>query len=154
MSAPIAPTAPPRQSFETVYTERWSRMVRLATLTTGSVTLAEEIVQDAFVQLHQNWKTVQQPVPWLRDWVRRQGVERRHAQPSPELVDADEGIGMRDALNALTPRQRAAIVLRFYEDLSEADIAILLDCRPGTVKSLLARGLRILRKDLERDPYR
>ena len=154
---PTAATVASRESFETVYAERWSRMVRLATLTTGSVTLAEEIVQDAFEQLHRNWETVLQPSPWLRaavvnrcrDWVRRQGLERRHAKPSANAVEADEGIAMRDALQVLTPRQRAAIVLRFYEDLPEAEIATLLKCRPGTVKSLLARGLSTLRKELD-----
>ena len=56
---------------------------------------------------------------------------------------------MRDALKSVTPRQRAAIVLRFYEELSEREIAKLLGCRPGTVKSLLTRGLRTLRKELQ-----
>ncbi len=56
---------------------------------------------------------------------------------------------MRDALKSVTPRQRAAIVLRFYEELSEREIAGLLGCRPGTVKSLLTRGLRTLRKELQ-----
>ena len=52
------------------------------------------------------------------------------------------------ALGRLSGRQRAAIVLRFYEDLSEARIAEILRCRPGTVKSLLSRGLETLRHDI------
>ena len=62
------------------------------------------------------------------------------------LGEADE---LFDALAALPSRQRAALVLRFYEDLSEADIAVALGCRPGTVKSLLHRGLAELRKVVE-----
>jgi len=132
-------------------------MVKLATLTTGSVALGEEIAQDAFEQLHRNWNTVHHPRTWLRtavinrsrDWVRRQGVERRHAPTATAPQSADEGVAMRDALKAVTPRQRAAIVLRFYEDLPETEIAVILGCRPGTVKSLLSRGLRTLRKELQ-----
>jgi len=56
---------------------------------------------------------------------------------------------MLDALDRLPARRRAAIVLRFYEDLAEADIAQVLGCRPGTVKSLLSRGLAQLRKEVE-----
>jgi RNA polymerase sigma factor (sigma-70 family) len=54
-----------------------------------------------------------------------------------------------DALATLNERQRVAIVLRYYEDLSEADIADALGCRPGTVKSLLSRGLTQLREVIE-----
>ena len=53
-------------------------------------------------------------------------------------------------LRALPERQRMALVLRFYEDLSEAEIARLLECRPGTVKSLIHRGLAKVRKDVIR----
>ena len=68
------------------------------------------------------------------------------AEPSGVPAEADE---LFDALAALPSRQRAALVLRFYEDLSEADIAVALGCRPGTVKSLLHRGLAELRKVVE-----
>ncbi len=54
-----------------------------------------------------------------------------------------------DALATLNERQRVAIVLRYYEDLSEADIADAIGCRPGTVKSLLSRGLTQLREVIE-----
>lgn len=84
-----------------------------------------------------------------RDWIRRQGIERRHAPAAVEPLAADEGIAMREALKAVTPRQRTAIVLRYYEDLPETEIADTLGCRPGTVKSLLSRGLRTLRKELQ-----
>jgi RNA polymerase sigma factor (sigma-70 family) len=57
---------------------------------------------------------------------------------------------LRDALASLPMRQRAVLVLRFYEDMSEADIAATLGCRPGTVKSLSSRGLAALRQVIER----
>lgn len=157
MTAPTTTSAARPSTFEEVFAQRWTRMVKLAALTTGSVELAEEIVQDAFEQLHKNWATVQQPTAWLRaavvnrcrDWLRRRTLERRHAIATDDLVEPDEGIAMRDALKSVTPRQRAAIVLRFYEELSEREIAGLFGCRPGTVKSLLTRGLCTLRKELQ-----
>ena len=157
MTVRVSPVDASTVTFEELFTERCSQMVKLATLTTGSVALAEEVVQDALIQLHRNWASIDQPVAWLRvavinrchSWTRRQVLERRHAAQARELVAADDGITMRDALDAVTPRQRAALVLRFYEDLPEAEIASLLGCRPGTVKSLLARGLRTLRKELQ-----
>jgi RNA polymerase sigma factor (sigma-70 family) len=57
-------------------------------------------------------------------------------------------LAVRDALQVLTPRQRAAIVLRYFEDLPEREIAAALGCRPGTVKSLLSRGITKLKGSL------
>jgi RNA polymerase sigma-70 factor (sigma-E family) len=144
-------------SFDAFYSERWLSMVRLATLTTGSTSLAEEIVQDAFVQLHRNWTRVHNPSAWLRtavvnhgrSWVRRQVLERRHQLSGTDVAMPDEGVVVRAALDRLSSRQRAAIVLRFYADLPEAEIAEVLGCRPGTVKSLLDRAKTTLRKELQ-----
>jgi RNA polymerase sigma-70 factor (sigma-E family) len=155
-SAPDATTTG-ALSFEAFYAERWLPMVRLATLTTGSTPLAEEIVQEAFVQLHRNWTRVQNPSAWLRtavvnhgrSWIRRQVLERRHEPRPAEATMPDEGVVVRAALGALSTRQRLAVVLRFYEDLPEREIAELLGCRPGTVKSLLDRAKRTLRTELQ-----
>ena len=70
----------------------------------------------------------------------------------PVHEDADVGIAdeVRRALTTLSPKQRACVVLRYYEDLSEADIAEALGVRPGTVKSLLHRGLAQLRQAVDR----
>jgi RNA polymerase sigma factor (sigma-70 family) len=64
--------------------------------------------------------------------------------------DDERAIVVRDALRLLTPRQRAAVVLRFYADLPEREIADLLGCQPGTVKSTLAQSLSKLAKELQR----
>lgn len=144
-------------SFDAIYTDAWSPMVRLAALTTGSVALAEEIVQDAFVQLHRRFKYVDNPRGWVRvavingcrDWVRRRAREpAQHVGSDRFDTDDAEAIAVRVALMVLTPRQRAAVVLRFYEDLPESEIADLLGCRPGTVKSTLAHSLSKLAKEL------
>jgi RNA polymerase sigma-70 factor (sigma-E family) len=145
------------QSFADLYRAHYARMVRLAYLLTGSGAVAEELVQDAFVRVHDRWAAAEHPQAYLRAAVvnacrshhRRLGLERRRAPtpPDPQVVDAPDEVW--DALDRLPPRQRAALVLRFWEDLSEADIARALGCRPGTVKSLVHRGLAELRKVIE-----
>jgi RNA polymerase sigma factor (sigma-70 family) len=146
-----------RPSFDDLYGSQWQRLVRFAALTTGSVALGEEIVQDAFFDLHRRWSHVEHPVAYLRSavcsrctsWVRRQRLERR-VGTEPSLTAQDESlIELLDALKILTDRQRAAVVLRYVEMLSEADIALALSCRPGTVKSLLARAHARLKKELK-----
>ncbi len=145
-------------TFEEVYQHQWLPLVRLATLTTGSLAAAEEVVQDAFVSLYRRWDAIDQPGAYVRiavihgctDWVRRRQVERRHLQSRVSDVDLDTLEVLDDVLGRLSPRQRAAVVLRFYEDWSEASIAEALRCRTGTVKSLLHRSIQQLRKELAR----
>jgi RNA polymerase sigma factor (sigma-70 family) len=145
-------------TFEQVYTQRWQSSVRLAALTTGSVAIAEEITQDAFIQLHRHWERVDNPVPWLRaaivngcrDWVRRRVREPTLRAPVEFVTDEADALAIRDALGVLSPRQRAAVVLRYFEDLPEREIAELLGCRPGTVKSTLSHSLTKLAKELNR----
>lgn len=79
-----------------------------------------------------------------REWLRRQPSAAEMSGPSPSLEDRDQ---LRRALHRLPARQRAALVLRFYEDLPETAIAEALRCRPGTVGSLISRGLARLRAD-------
>jgi DNA-directed RNA polymerase specialized sigma24 family protein len=89
---------------------------------------------------------------------RHRKVELRYLERQTgmrERVGADPDVPERDAvwaaLRSLPPRQRTAIVLRFYEDLSEAQTAELMRCRPGTVKSLVSRGLDKLRPAMAGD---
>jgi RNA polymerase sigma-70 factor (sigma-E family) len=143
--------------------------VRLAYLLTGDRSLAEDLVQDAFVRLAGRFADLRDPgafEPYLRRTVvnlarmhfRRKRLERAYLQRQstqrPEhasLPDVATHERMKRALLALPHRQRAALVLRYYEDLSEKDIASILRCRPGTVKSLLSRGIAALRVDLGGD---
>lgn len=145
-------------SFEEVYEQCWLPLVRLAALTTGSVAVAEEIAQDAFVQLFRHREHVRYQRTWVRkavlngcrDWVRRRAREPKSAHGDGFVTGGDErAIVVRDALQVLTPRQRAAVVLRFYADLPEREIAELLGCRAGTVKSTLAQSLAKLAKELQ-----
>ena len=141
-----------------LYRREYAPMVRLAHLLTGSNEAAEDVVQDSFVRLYRSWHRADQPGAYLRtivvnrcrSWHRRQRMERdRLPRPVPDIVDA-EARELLDALGRLGLRQRTALVLRFYADLSEADVAQALGCRPGTVKSLVHRGLRQMEGVIER----
>jgi RNA polymerase sigma-70 factor (sigma-E family) len=140
--------------------------VRLAYLLTGDRVLAEDLAQDAFVRLYGRFGDLRNPdafPAYLRRTVvnlanshfRRRRVERSYLEREGSLVQAPElqtedRMRVRTALQALPYRQRAAMVLRYYEDLPEAQMAEILRCRPGTVKSLLSRGLEALRTELLR----
>ena len=137
--------------------------VRLAYLITGNRALAEDLVQDAFVRLAGRLTHLRDPdnlEPYLRRTIvnltnahfRRRKVERRYLEREaalPEVAHAGPDSSERDAvwatLKSLPTRQRTAIVLRFYEDLSESQTAQAMGCPPGTVKSLVSRGMDKLR---------
>jgi RNA polymerase sigma-70 factor (sigma-E family) len=155
--APYIDGTPP-SSFERLYADAYVPMVRLAFLLTGSASSAEELVQDAFVRVFARWGDVESPHAYLRQAVvnachshhRRRGRELRHgpgAATRARVADVEVDL-TRQALDTLPERQRKAVVLRYYEDLSEAQIAEVLGCRPGTVKSLLSRAMTRLRKVL------
>ncbi|HQV57078.1 MAG TPA: SigE family RNA polymerase sigma factor [Ilumatobacteraceae bacterium] len=149
----------PVPSFEALYASHFVEMVRLATLLVGQPEAARDIVQDAFVAMHPKWFALDHPAAYLRTSVvnrsrsfhrkqrsRRAAIERQQAglQTTSELA-VDHTI---EALAVLPYRQRAAIVLRFYEQRSEAEIATALGCRPGTVGPLISRGLARLREEM------
>lgn len=148
---------PGAATFAALYREQYGPMVCLAHLLTTSNSVAEELVQDAFVRVHRRWGTIDSPRAYLRTAVvnacrshgRRVTLERaRLPRPGPEATRADPD-ELWDVLARLPYRQRAVLVLKFYDDLSEADIAAALGCRPGTVKSLTSRALDELRKVIE-----
>ncbi len=149
-----------------LYMRHSQHMLRLAHLMTGSSALAEEVVHDAFIAVYAKRYDVNNPPAYLRRAVvkqcqtllRRRSIEQRkldtiggwlqangHRQPP----DIDE---TWQALWSLSDRQRIAVTLRYYEDLAVGDIAEAMGVRPGTVKSLLHRGLEQLRKELGDEP--
>ncbi len=149
-----------RQDLAGAYQEHHEALVRQAYLLVGSAEEAADLVQDVFVRCHRHWNNVADPAPYLRravvnackshhrkNFVRR-AKSRWEPTSGPTRPDAP-GDEMSDVLLSLPYRQRAAIVLHFYSDLSENDIASVLRCRPGTVGSLIHRGLEELRKVLE-----
>jgi DNA-directed RNA polymerase specialized sigma24 family protein len=113
-----------------LYGRHAAEAIRLAYMLTGDRTLAEDLVQDAFVKL-----------------------AGRPAEPTPhaDAPDLDRRDDLWEHLQRLPLRQRTAVVLRIYEDLPEQRVAEILGCRPGTVRSLLSRGLAELRINVRSD---
>ena len=133
-------------------------MVRLAHVLIGSNLAAQDLVQDAFLKVGVRLDGVDNPAAYLRQavvnecrmWLRRTEVEARHARSGREQVDLPPELDeMWDALARLPERQRVTLVLRFYEDLPIDEIAAVLDARPGTVKSLIHRGLKSLKEVID-----
>jgi RNA polymerase sigma-70 factor (sigma-E family) len=153
---------------EELYATHYRRLVRLSVLLVRDVETAEEVVQDSFVAMHGRWKRLRDPengLAYLRQTVvnrsrsvlRRRGVAARHVPaPMPDAAPADEGVlaqsrrtEVLEALRALPERQREVLALRYYEDMSEADIAETLGISRGSVKSHASRGAAALRHLLE-----
>jgi RNA polymerase sigma-70 factor (sigma-E family) len=140
---------------------RQHRLLRSAYLICGDRHLAEDLLQGALVKLALHWTRVRtgDPEAFLRtviyrdavSWWRRRRRERLTSEP-PERVAADPGedtsmrLAFEAALRRLTPRQRAVLVLRFFDDLTEARTATVLGVSVGTVKSQTNVALRRLRE--------
>lgn len=169
-AAPLAPGAEPSAApgasvllagvqtpdFGEFYASHYAALVRLAALLSGSSDAAPDLVQDCFVRLHGHWKAVRDPLPYVRRSVvhacasHHRSVARGRRLPTPEAPDAELGADeLEDALAKLPARQRAAVVLRYYGDLPDVEIAQALRCRPATVRSLIHRALADLRKVIE-----
>lgn len=147
-------------AFPAFYDARLERTVRQVSLMVGSAAVAEDIAHDAMVQIYERWDQIDDPgaylyrcaangaLRWLRQRDRRNPLDEDGAGPRLTVVPAIEFVEMAEVLGRLTDRQRIAVVLRYYEDLSEAEIADALDCRVGSVGPLLTRARSVLRKEL------
>ncbi|HET7431414.1 MAG TPA: SigE family RNA polymerase sigma factor [Nocardioides sp.] len=157
------------EALELLYAAHWRRLVRLAVLLVHDQGAAEEIVQDCFVAVHARWGRLHDPdrgLAYLRQSVvnrsrshlRHLAVVRRHAErevlPDPvagadhSAHDAARRETVLDALRRLPRRQREVLALRYYLDLSEAEIAETLGISRGAVKSHASRGAAALRAEL------
>jgi RNA polymerase sigma-70 factor (sigma-E family) len=143
-----------------------AKMVRLAELLSGDRGRAEDLAQHGFTQAYAAWRRIRDgdPEAYVRrciinahyDWWRRRSWHERPTADLPERPDltdvfavaADREVVLR-ALSRLTVRERIVLVLRYYLDLSEQQIADELKIAPGTVKSAAARGIAKLRADAE-----
>jgi RNA polymerase sigma factor (sigma-70 family) len=147
------------QGFEAFYRREFSRSVRLVWLLTGSQAVAEDIVQEVMADLFGRFSRVRTPEAYLRRglvngarrWHRRERLrrERCSALLSEEVSLDAHDITMLDAVGRLPYRQRVVIVARYWGGWPEADIARVLGCRRGTVKSLASRALARLRREVE-----
>jgi RNA polymerase sigma factor (sigma-70 family) len=162
LAAELQSSSPP--GFDALFDAYFDRAVRLAwLLAPGQPSAAEDVAADAIARVWPKWAKgrVDDFWPYLRvaivnqvkargrrfGLVARYSVELRGGEHEAAVVDRAV---LTSALLALPPRQRTAVVLRYYEDLPEADAARAMGCSVGTVKSTTARGLSSLRAQLER----
>ncbi|WP_432837146.1 SigE family RNA polymerase sigma factor [Dactylosporangium sp. CA-092794] len=157
-----------------LFSAHYRGLVRMAVLLLHDDGVAEDVVQDAYVALHRRWwrlRDADKALAYLRTSVvngarsalRRRGVAERHLArgPAEPLVVASAETGalsllrhreVLDAVRRLPTRQREAIVLRYYAELSESEIADAMGVSRGAVKSHAARGMAALRQSLEQAP--
>jgi len=141
-----SPDQPGRDDLTALYTGHYKQLLRLAVLLVGDLAGAEDVVQEAFVRIHYALgrrpvnSTVDCPLAYLRQTVvdlarpgLRRRLTRRHAPPVPDAVVR--------ALRRIPARQREAVVLRFWADLPEAEIAELMGVSIGAVKSYISRAM-------------
>ncbi|HVF06617.1 MAG TPA: SigE family RNA polymerase sigma factor, partial [Frankiaceae bacterium] len=156
------------EAVTSLFRAHYAGLVRLAVLLVGDDAGAEDVVQDAFARLHRRWARLRDEeaaygylrasvVNGSRSRLRRLRVARRHHEPpatdapSPEAdaILREEHAEVRRALDLLPRRQREVLVLRFYANLAEADIADTLGISRGAVKSHAFRGIAALTRTLE-----
>jgi RNA polymerase sigma-70 factor (sigma-E family) len=169
------PATEPAPFVTELFQEHHLELVRLALLMVGDLATAEDVVQDAFEQLHRRWRSLRKPSSALdyarstvlngcRSVLRRRLVARRHeariAVPTPPGTDAAVALEQRTeligAFRSLPRRQREVLALRYYLDMSVADVAATLRISEGAVRSTASRGLaalaRVLPPPSSRDP--
>jgi RNA polymerase sigma-70 factor (sigma-E family) len=151
-----------------LYSNHYRSLVRLAGLLVRDEPTAEEVVQECFIAMHSGWGNLRdedQALGYLKQAVvnrsrsvlrHRSVVDRNAPKPAPDPPSAEEEAVTRlerssviSALRALPDRQRQALVLRYYADLSEPQIAAMMGVSKGAVKSYTARGMSSLRRVLE-----
>lgn len=161
--------APSVSDFSELYAAHHAEALRLAYLLTGDSHRAEDVVADAFVKIYRRWSRggIDQPRAYVRravvnesnsrfrrltlerrEGAKRSGDERGARDAGDQLADRD---AMFQGLQQLPERMRTALVLRYYADLSEQDIAAAMDVSRGTVKSTISRGLDRLRAVLDEE---
>jgi len=160
-----------RRAFvESLYHEEVTSLVRLARIFTDDRSGAEDIVQEAFIKMYHAAGRISDPkksAAYLRSIVlnlardqNRRGlmslrhqdalIDRRHVEkPDEQVVRTESQSEVLEALDTLSPRQRDCLVLRFYMDLSERDIADTLSISPNSVKTHCRRGMEALAERLE-----
>jgi len=158
--------------FSTFVRTHSTGLLRSAFLLTGNRIDAEELVQDTLVRLYPQWARVlaaEVPLAYVRRSLTNNYLNGRRRRSASDLLFADlpeaehergyepdhgDRLGdrelVRGLLAGLPARQRAVLVLRFLDDLDDGEIAEIVGCRRGTVRSIVSRGLQQLRTETER----
>jgi len=147
--------------FTGFYREAYPGAVRLAWLLTHDHAAAEDVVQDAFVRLRPRLAAVEHPTAYLRTTIvngcrdRARSTGRadagwRRLRVVTDVSSTDKPSELRDEIGHLPYKQRAVLVLRYWADLREEEIAEIVGVRPATVRSITARALDQLRKEIPR----
>ncbi|MET7695233.1 SigE family RNA polymerase sigma factor [Streptomyces sp. NPDC005483] len=158
-------------AFEELVAARRPRLLRMAWLLTGDSHLAEDLLQTVLTKVWPQWQRIarQNPEAYVRKalvnthaswWQRRWRGEIPHEHEwLPEVTDTRDPFASVDlerslsvVVRRLPPRQRAVLVLRYFEELSVQETARIMGCRPGTVKSQAAKALTALRGELATVP--
>ena len=154
---------PKDQEFRAFFEAEFRPLRRLGYLLTGDWAEAEDLAQEAMVRTYRAWGRITERdrpgayarsvlVNRRRSLLRRSAVATKHAEmlrsPEDQPNLGEESMVLWEAIRSLPQRQRAAIVLRFYEDMPEVDVALALEMPVGTVKSLVHRGVAKLRDTL------
>ncbi len=148
-------------SFDAFVTAHQAGLVRYAALLAGSPAQGEDIVQDVLIRLYPRWGDLADPLPYARrsvtneflSWRRRWSTRHIRVVPDAVLDRPVEDTPARDEvdpqlwarLQRLPRQQRAAVVLRYYEDLTDEEIGAVLQCKAGTVRGHVSRALATLR---------
>jgi RNA polymerase sigma-70 factor (sigma-E family) len=156
-----------QQAFREFVTAKMGSLRTLAYVTCGDWHAAEDAVANALAKLYPRWRRLERPDLYAQTMVFRAAIDEtrrpwwRRERPAgdvlPDVTEADlsyqtdERLRLRKALMQVPPRQRAVLVLRFFEGLSIDETAEVLGCHPGTVKSQTAHGLTRLRTLLAAD---
>jgi RNA polymerase sigma-70 factor (sigma-E family) len=146
----------PSAKLDELYASERDRLIRLAYVLTGSQAVAEDLVHDTFIRVYPRLPDLGDPGPYLRrsvvnacySWHRRQRRQRLVNLDPPAATPPEQDVEMWEALGHLSTARRTVLVLRYYLDLPEAEVAAILGWRIGTVKSATHRALRDLRRIL------
>jgi RNA polymerase sigma-70 factor (sigma-E family) len=160
------PSGTDDHGFREYVTRRSQSLLRTAYLLTGNRADAEDLVQAALAKTYQAWDRIEDRraldgyvrkamVNTHISWWRRRRVDEYPTDEIPDLAvadaagDSDLQDALRRAIDRLPRRMRAAVVLRYYEDMTEAEVAVALGVSLGTVKSTVSRAVAKLRIDAE-----
>jgi RNA polymerase sigma-70 factor (sigma-E family) len=147
-------------AFREMYLSYWEPLVRNVRLLVTDPEIARDVVQESFVRAFVRWNHVSRldnPYAWLRrvamnlgiSWLRRRSLSRLMTNRLRDERPAEPQTGPYVSLACLSPRQRAVVILRYYEDLPIAEVSEVLGIRPGTVRALTSQALTNLRKTVK-----